>query len=90
MSELLNIFTAVIYQCLKIVLSFFAPARPLRPCLMFVGKAKTIPRNGRPGRCFTEVGSWPYPQILTWLGRLARENYLLTFVNYGGKMFTKN
>ncbi len=66
------------YGCNLLVLKnrpeLFAPARPFRPCLMFVGKAKTIPRSGTPGRWFPEVGSWPYPQILTWLGRLAREN----------------
>ncbi len=38
--------------------------RPFQPSLMFVGKAKSLPKWGAPKICSTQVASKPYLQTL--------------------------
>ncbi len=58
--------------------------------LMFVGKARNLPQNGAPERCFICIGSSITSKYQTSLERLARDKHssvLRKFVNYGQKKF---
>ncbi len=49
-------FKAVIYGFLELD-RVFVPGKPFQPSLMFVGKARGLPKSGVPKRCFTFLGS---------------------------------
>jgi hypothetical protein len=65
----------------------FAPAKPFRPSLLFVGKASSL----APERCFTCVDSCLAHKHYIILEGLQEMNTILLqiFVTYGRKMFYK-
>ncbi len=63
------------------------PDRPFQPSLMFVGKARSLPKSGTPERCFMGRHR-PFLQTFTRLEKTAREkrsSFLQTLINFGCK-----
>ncbi len=68
MANVIKLFTAVSYAFSELARAF-APGKPFQPSLMFVGEARSLPENGAPERCFTQVGSaLPANIRLSWKG----------------------
>ncbi len=64
----------------------FVPGKPFQPSLVFVGKARSLPKSGALERSFTRVGSGLTHKIQDRLERLARDKHpslLHQFVCYG-------
>jgi hypothetical protein len=59
----------------------FAPGKPFQPSLMFTG---AYPSEASL-RCFTRVGSWPYPQTLD--SSTLHSSLFGKFVNYDRNFF---
>jgi hypothetical protein len=63
---------------------------PFQPSLMLVGKARSLPQNGAPERCFTQIGSGLTRKYYTRLERLAMDKHtslLRNSVNYDRENF---
>ncbi len=56
-----NLITAVIYGFPQLV-RVFIPGKPFQPSLMYVGKARSLPKSSLFQVLHSRVGSWPCPQ----------------------------
>ncbi len=68
----------------------FVPGKLFQPNLMFVGKARGLPKSGSPQRCFNLVGPGLASKHWTRLERLAKDKHssvLRRSVNYGHNKF---
>jgi len=66
----------------------FVPGKYYQPCLIFVGKAMSLPLSGTSERCLICLGSSLTSKFKTRLERLSRDKHsglLRKFINYGGK-----
>ncbi len=77
----IKLFTAVSYKFLQKARAF-APGKPFQPSLMFVGKARSLPKSRAPERCFTWVDSCLTHRRYTKLRRLKRDNTLAYYKNF--------
>ncbi len=82
-------FLSVIYE-LSNKLECLSTTFLFQPSLMFVGKARSLPQNGAPERCFTRLSSslaYKQQTRLEWIARDKHSSLLQKFVNYGQKKF---
>jgi hypothetical protein len=66
------------------------PSTTFQTCLMFEGKASSLPYSGSPVMCLTRVGSSLNRKYKTRFQRRAKDKHfslLQTFVNYDRKKF---
>jgi hypothetical protein len=81
--KVIKLFTVVIYK-------YFVHDRLFQPSLMFLSKARNLPKSVAPERCFTWTGSRLTHKYLTRLERFAKDKHsslLGTFVNHRCKKF---
>ncbi len=68
----------------------FVPAKPSKPNLMFVGKARSLPQRATPDKMFHLGRLQPHSRTFIQLEKLAKDKHsslLQKFVNYGQKKF---
>jgi len=74
-ANVIKLFTLVSYEC-SFLARVFILGKPLKPSVMFVGKARRRPESGESEGCFTRVGFGLSRKLYTRLERLARDNAL--------------
>jgi hypothetical protein len=73
-ANVIKLFAAVSYD-FSLKARGFVPGKPFQPSLIFVVKARSLPKSGAPERQFTWVGSGLTRKHKTKLERLARDKH---------------